>query len=195
MSPEDLDWKWGTAVHRSLCSIVSGILLLPQLALLCGPPGLGKTTLAHIIAQHAGYHVTEMNARLVDIRTYNTYVCIWVHVYMHPVQSLFFPFHLLSSDDRSAEIFQQRLEAATQMQAVLTPDCRPTCLIIDEIDGAPSVSTQVHMCKKGELCVCMYVCVSTYICTCTHCVCIYYHVFLIGCYQCSAWLGEEKGHR
>ena len=34
-----------------------------QLALLCGPPGLGKTTLAHIIAQHAGYLAVEMNAR------------------------------------------------------------------------------------------------------------------------------------
>jgi len=31
-------------------------------ALLCGPPGLGKTTLAHIVAQHAGYNVVEMNA-------------------------------------------------------------------------------------------------------------------------------------
>lgn len=34
-----------------------------QVALLCGPPGLGKTTLAHIIAKHAGYNVVEMNAR------------------------------------------------------------------------------------------------------------------------------------
>lgn len=34
-----------------------------QLALLCGSPGLGKTTLAHIIAKHAGYNVVEMNAR------------------------------------------------------------------------------------------------------------------------------------
>ncbi|XP_070580731.1 chromosome transmission fidelity protein 18 homolog isoform X2 [Ptychodera flava] len=33
-----------------------------KVALLCGPPGLGKTTLAHIIAQHAGYNVVEMNA-------------------------------------------------------------------------------------------------------------------------------------
>lgn len=39
--------------------------LLLQVALLCGPPGLGKTTLAHVIAQHAGYCVVEMNARYV----------------------------------------------------------------------------------------------------------------------------------
>ena len=33
-----------------------------QVALLHGPPGLGKTTLAHIVARHAGYRVVEMNA-------------------------------------------------------------------------------------------------------------------------------------
>ncbi|XP_077841226.1 chromosome transmission fidelity protein 18 homolog isoform X3 [Macaca mulatta] len=33
-----------------------------KVALLCGPPGLGKTTLAHVIARHAGYSVVEMNA-------------------------------------------------------------------------------------------------------------------------------------
>ncbi|XP_058446411.1 chromosome transmission fidelity protein 18 homolog [Malaya genurostris] len=33
-----------------------------KLALLCGPPGLGKTTLAHTIARHAGYVVREVNA-------------------------------------------------------------------------------------------------------------------------------------
>ncbi|XP_066992527.2 chromosome transmission fidelity protein 18 homolog [Anabrus simplex] len=33
-----------------------------KLTLLCGPPGLGKTTLAHMIARHAGYNVVEMNA-------------------------------------------------------------------------------------------------------------------------------------
>ncbi|XP_040297159.1 chromosome transmission fidelity protein 18 homolog isoform X2 [Bufo bufo] len=77
-----------------------------KVALLCGPPGLGKTTLAHIIARHAGYNVVEMNA----------------------------------SDDRSAEIFRTRIEAATQMKSVLGMDERPNCLIIDEIDGAPTVS-------------------------------------------------------
>jgi len=35
---------------------------LQRVALLHGPPGLGKTTLAHIVAKHAGYKVIEMNA-------------------------------------------------------------------------------------------------------------------------------------
>ena len=30
--------------------------------MLCGAPGLGKTTLAHVLAKHAGYNVIEVNA-------------------------------------------------------------------------------------------------------------------------------------
>ncbi|XP_044484210.1 chromosome transmission fidelity protein 18 homolog isoform X2 [Mangifera indica] len=33
-----------------------------KILLLCGPPGLGKTTLAHVAAKHCGYRVVEVNA-------------------------------------------------------------------------------------------------------------------------------------
>ena len=35
-----------------------------QILLLSGPPGLGKTTLAYVVARQAGYEVMEINARL-----------------------------------------------------------------------------------------------------------------------------------
>jgi len=35
---------------------------IKRIALLSGPPGLGKTTLAHIGARHAGYNIVEVNA-------------------------------------------------------------------------------------------------------------------------------------
>uniref|UniRef100_A0A665ULW8 Chromosome transmission fidelity protein 18 homolog n=1 Tax=Echeneis naucrates TaxID=173247 RepID=A0A665ULW8_ECHNA len=80
-----------------------------KVALLSGPPGLGKTTLAHVIAKHAGYNVVEINA----------------------------------SDDRSAEVFQKRIDTATQMKSVLGANERPNCLIIDEIDGAPVAAINI----------------------------------------------------
>lgn len=33
-----------------------------QIILLCGPPGMGKTTLAHVAAAQCGYRVVEVNA-------------------------------------------------------------------------------------------------------------------------------------
>uniref|UniRef100_A0A3B4AUM8 Chromosome transmission fidelity protein 18 homolog n=1 Tax=Periophthalmus magnuspinnatus TaxID=409849 RepID=A0A3B4AUM8_9GOBI len=79
-----------------------------KVALLSGPPGLGKTTLAHVIANHAGYNVVEINA-----------------------------------DDRSAEVFQKRIDTATQMKSVLGANERPNCLVIDEIDGAPAAAINI----------------------------------------------------
>jgi len=41
-----------------------------KIMLLAGPPGLGKTTLAHVVAKHCGYNVVEINAS--DDRTGNS---------------------------------------------------------------------------------------------------------------------------
>lgn len=80
---------------------------IQKIAVLCGPPGLGKTTLAHTIARHAGYAVREINA----------------------------------SDDRSPEAFRLALQNGTEMQSTLLDyDRRPNCIILDEIDGAPTAS-------------------------------------------------------
>ena len=43
-----------------------------KVILLCGPPGMGKTTLAHIVANQAGYHPFEINAS--DNRSASTLV-------------------------------------------------------------------------------------------------------------------------
>uniref|UniRef100_A0A915IWC7 AAA+ ATPase domain-containing protein n=1 Tax=Romanomermis culicivorax TaxID=13658 RepID=A0A915IWC7_ROMCU len=42
-----------------------------KIALMCGTPGVGKTTLAHVCAQHCGYFVCEMNAS--DDRTLDAF--------------------------------------------------------------------------------------------------------------------------
>lgn len=54
-----------------------------------------------------------------------------------------------ASDDRSPEVFRTQLEAATQMRAVMGAERRPNCLVLDEIDGAPSVSGTRHWIGKG----------------------------------------------
>ncbi|UPQ97958.1 P-loop-containing nucleoside triphosphate hydrolase [Chloropicon primus] len=71
-----------------------------KVLLFCGPPGFGKTTLAHIAAKQCGYRTVEVNA----------------------------------SDDRNAGALNKKIMDAMQMQSM--KDGRPTCLVIDEIDGA-----------------------------------------------------------
>ncbi|XP_006766269.1 PREDICTED: chromosome transmission fidelity protein 18 homolog [Myotis davidii] len=104
-------WKSHDQVLEELLEAELDLSRRPRqkVALLCGPPGLGKTTLAHVIARHAGYCVVEMNA----------------------------------SDDRSPEAFRTHIEAATQMESVLGIGGKPNCLVIDEIDGAPTAAINV----------------------------------------------------
>lgn len=75
-----------------------------RILLLGGPAGMGKTTLAHVAAKAAGYHVHEINA----------------------------------SDDRSARTVEDRVKDALESNSLQNSSNRkqPTCLILDEVDGA-----------------------------------------------------------
>ena len=124
--------------------------LFAQVALLCGPPGLGKTTLGHVIAKHAGYNVVEMNARCVlailasyllelDNILSNNFVSDVRQLVASDVTLTSLTVRTFCSDDRTTDVFKQKIESAIQMRSVLEADPRPNCLIIDEIDGAPAV--------------------------------------------------------
>lgn len=72
-----------------------------RILLISGPPGLGKTTLAHVVAKACGYAVHELNA----------------------------------SDARTSGAVEDRIKMACESGAAIN-DARPTCVVIDEIDGA-----------------------------------------------------------
>ena len=84
--------------------------------LLSGPPGLGKTTLAHVLARQAGYNTIEVNAsddrsgKVVEDRIRNS------------VESVGLSAGVLHANNKAATIGVDKK--------------RPFCVVIDEIDGA-----------------------------------------------------------
>lgn len=46
-----------------------------------GPPGLGKTTLAHVVARQAGYDVFEINARWAHASC-QSWIGSWADVFL-----------------------------------------------------------------------------------------------------------------
>lgn len=83
-----------------------------KVLLLCGPPGLGKTTLAHVCAKQAGYEVLEINAS--DDRSKD--------VVKGRIRDA------LGTENvkgMNVEVGEQKVRKAA----------RPVCIVVDEVDG------------------------------------------------------------
>ncbi|XP_044722029.1 ATPase family associated with various cellular activities (AAA) domain-containing protein [Hirsutella rhossiliensis] len=87
-----------------------------KILMLTGPPGLGKTTLAHVCARQAGYEVLEVNAS--DDRSRD--------VVKNRIRT--------SLGTQSVKTVTNAKDGKTQRPA------RPMCVIVDEVDGVTSGS-------------------------------------------------------
>ncbi|KAI1394195.1 uncharacterized protein F4822DRAFT_435890 [Hypoxylon trugodes] len=84
-----------------------------NILMLTGPPGLGKTTLAHVCAKQAGYEVMEINAS--DDRSRD--------VVKNRIRT--------SLGTENVKTVQQNKPQDTKKQKVV----RPVCVVVDEVDG------------------------------------------------------------
>ncbi|EKF28522.1 hypothetical protein MOQ_007730 [Trypanosoma cruzi marinkellei] len=106
-----------------------------RLAVLVGPPGVGKTTLAHVLAAHCGYETVEINAS-VDRTSSAMERAIQLAVSPARGRRRALPLSSLSTSssnvDGASKATSKTGEAGVSLVDMLL---RPKCLIIDEMDG------------------------------------------------------------
>ncbi|KAI8644150.1 hypothetical protein BD408DRAFT_413795 [Parasitella parasitica] len=116
------------AAYKKDVKETSDPLLRPEkkILLMSGPPGFGKTTLAHVVAKQAGYNIIEVNAS--DDRTGEV------------VKS-----KIKSSLEHQAIIRDVNVK---EEKREMSMSSKPNILIIDEIDGASAGGGQDSFIKQ-----------------------------------------------
>ncbi|CCW63950.1 unnamed protein product [Phytomonas sp. EM1] len=124
-----------------------------RLAVLVGPPGVGKTTLAHILASHCGYEVVEVNASME-----RTYAQLEALIRMA----------VSASGAASTRLSRRRsvvgeggnpaiLGSIPPSISLMDQLLKPKCLIIDEMDGMATSVAQLLLnldIRRPVFCLC-----------------------------------------